>query len=93
MFKSIWLAAGLQYARGAEQTSVKAKENRRGLVERIHTVGQHGGLGISPLQRHYRAVPVEALTSFVNFQNEQMDSLRARITNVGELNKTEKKML
>eukprot|EP00971_Amphidinium_carterae_P212846 4224403-Amphidinium_carterae.1 len=64
MFKSIWLAAGLQYTKGAEVTNVKAEDNRRGYVERIHTVGQHGGLGISPLKRHYRAVPVEALTSF-----------------------------
>eukprot|EP00971_Amphidinium_carterae_P001176 23172-Amphidinium_carterae.1 len=64
MFKAIWLAAGLQYTRGAELTAVKAKDNRRGSIERIHTDGQYVGLGISALKRHYRAIPVEALTSF-----------------------------
>eukprot|EP00971_Amphidinium_carterae_P252986 5022591-Amphidinium_carterae.1 len=93
MFKSIWLAAGMKYTRGAEITNVKAEDNLRGSVERIHPVGKHTGLGISPLKRHFRAVPVESLTAFVNFQNEQMDCLRAKVTRIDELNKTERKML
>eukprot|EP00971_Amphidinium_carterae_P334678 6470105-Amphidinium_carterae.1 len=93
MFKSIWLAAGMKYTKGAENTNVKAEDNQRGSVERIHPVGQHPGLGISALKRHFRAVPVESLTAFVNFQNEHMDRLRARVTRIDELNKTEKKML
>eukprot|EP00971_Amphidinium_carterae_P282800 5614583-Amphidinium_carterae.1 len=93
MFKSIWLAAGLKYTKGAEITHDKAEDNMRGSVERIYTVGQHNGLGISPLKRHFRAVPVESLTAFVNFQNEQMDRLRAKVTRIDDLNKTERKML
>eukprot|EP00971_Amphidinium_carterae_P265224 5261080-Amphidinium_carterae.1 len=93
MFKSIWLAAGLKYKKGAEITNVKSEENQRGLVERIHPYGTYSGLGISALQRHYRAVPVEALASFVDFQNEQIDRQWARITRIDELDKTERKML
>eukprot|EP00971_Amphidinium_carterae_P336563 6472990-Amphidinium_carterae.1 len=93
MFKSIWMAAGMQYTKGAEVTGVKSQDNRRGHVERIHPSGQYEGLGISPLKRHYRAVPVESLIHFVNFQNEQIDHLKAKVTRIDQLNKAERQML
>eukprot|EP00971_Amphidinium_carterae_P123185 2439184-Amphidinium_carterae.1 len=60
MFKSIWLAAGLEYAKGAEKTGVTSEDSRRGCIERITTDGQRKGLGISHWRRLYRAVPVES---------------------------------
>eukprot|EP00971_Amphidinium_carterae_P131702 2608596-Amphidinium_carterae.1 len=39
MFKSIWLAAGLEYRKGAEQTDVQAEDGPRGCTERITSDG------------------------------------------------------
>eukprot|EP00971_Amphidinium_carterae_P040416 793238-Amphidinium_carterae.3 len=68
MYKSIWLAAGLVYERGAEQTNIKSDNESRGCMERITGDGQRPGLGISDKRRLFRAVPVESLTPYVNYQ-------------------------
>eukprot|EP00971_Amphidinium_carterae_P218294 4332797-Amphidinium_carterae.2 len=94
MFKSIWLAAGLEYRKGGEQTGVKTDNETRGCMERITGEGQRLGLGISNKRRLFRAVQVESLTPYVNYQNEHISRVRA--TNVGrmdELSRDERRML
>eukprot|EP00971_Amphidinium_carterae_P216058 4288543-Amphidinium_carterae.1 len=90
MFKSIWLAAGLEYVKGAEKTHITADDQPRGCIERINTVGQRQGLGISNWRRLYRAVGVETLSIYVTIQNEHIDHLKATMTAVGDLSKPDR---
>eukprot|EP00971_Amphidinium_carterae_P118536 2348292-Amphidinium_carterae.4 len=93
MYKSIWLAAGLEYRKGAEQTYVKSDNESRGCMERITGDGQRLGLGISNKRRLFRAVPVESLTPYVNYQNEHINRVRSTIGNMDELSRDERRML
>eukprot|EP00971_Amphidinium_carterae_P037789 743015-Amphidinium_carterae.1 len=92
-FKSIWLAAGLEYKKGAGKTEIKSEDGPRGCMERITSVGQCRGLGISNRRRLYRAVPVESLTSYVTYQNEHITHLRASVNKINELSKDDRRMV
>eukprot|EP00971_Amphidinium_carterae_P215566 4278784-Amphidinium_carterae.3 len=91
MFKAIWLAAGLEYRKGAEQSGVHAEDGHRGCMERITTVGQRQGLGVSKWRRLYRAVPVESLTSYVAYQNEHFNHIRSTVNKIDELSKDDRR--
>eukprot|EP00971_Amphidinium_carterae_P319348 6347099-Amphidinium_carterae.1 len=71
MFKSIWLAAGLEYDHGRESTGVPMVKNDRGYVERITPYGnfQYTPAGTGQ-RRMSRALLIETTPAYLSHQVE-----------------------
>eukprot|EP00971_Amphidinium_carterae_P308192 6124787-Amphidinium_carterae.1 len=86
MLKSIWLAAGLEYRTGCEQTNINFVEEPRGCIERITEARGGKGkvdipyLGVNNKRRLFRAVSMEALTAYVSYQNADFSRTRTTVT-------------
>eukprot|EP00971_Amphidinium_carterae_P264013 5237595-Amphidinium_carterae.2 len=77
-----WLAAGLEYRSGCEQTNINFIDQPRGCIEIITAVrGEKGSvvpfLGIGHKRRFFRAVSMEALMAYVSYQNADISRTRA----------------
>eukprot|EP00971_Amphidinium_carterae_P029011 570484-Amphidinium_carterae.1 len=74
MYKSIWLAAGLEYDHGLESTSVEMVKYDRGYVERITPFENFPYIPVGTGQRRMsRALLLETTPAYLAHQVEEPD--------------------